>query len=233
MTKSMIGGLLIGVTLLAAIIWLITGFDNLSRRIMPGASMSPSSSMKPYEISLRTAHPIGWDRDVDTSDKIYEWKLAVPRAFVFDEVGSNGAIDNYKDAKNNQYFPKLRGELDSDMKTLKPFPLGKRKYGEQHMSMHLRNSRTSFWEAKYNSCIPQHLVATVAEQYDFDASSIKCREASKLCSVAMQIDGWFVEAFVTKKLYAQPELVCEVTKDFLQQYTVKRDDLRQKRSESN
>ena len=118
--KRKMGGLLIGSLILVGLVLLFNSYNNLFRHIMPGPSMAPSSSMKPYEINLRTSHPIGWNKK-DKEEQIYEWKLSVPRAFVFDEVGTNGAVRNYKGAKNNSYFPKLRWELDQDMKTLVRF----------------------------------------------------------------------------------------------------------------
>ena len=97
------------------------------------------------------------------------------------------------------------------------------------MAIFLANHRTSTWEANNDICVQQHMVSKIAQQFGEDASSIVCRAGSKLCGIMMQVDGWFVEAHVTKSLYEQPELICKITKEFLQKYTVRRDDLLKKR----
>jgi hypothetical protein len=52
--------------------------------------MAPSTSMAPYEISLRIKK---WDRKNRIEvDGIDEWKLMLPRAFVVDETGNNGGV---------------------------------------------------------------------------------------------------------------------------------------------
>jgi hypothetical protein len=74
--------------LLGAGYWATEGFAGLSRSILPGASNSTSRSMEPYELAFK------FDASGAQGGSALpaEWRLKLPRAFVWSELGGNSSI---------------------------------------------------------------------------------------------------------------------------------------------
>ena len=73
--------------------WFATNFAQLSRSILPGMASSPSQSMEPYEVVLKfdiSRSEGNKDQQVNTSPA--EWRLKLPRAFIWSELGTNDSI---------------------------------------------------------------------------------------------------------------------------------------------
>lgn len=195
--------------------------------IMPGRSMAPSSSMKPYEISLRITK---YDRKNHVElDGIDEWKLTVPRAFVVDESGTNGALAIATGSldDSSRYGTRISLHLKDGSQIVVPITaVPKRPRLPNIISIRLNNRHAAAWISRNDLCVPWHKATEVAASYKAVAASQTCHETNYLCPIAMHSLGWSVVADVTQNLYTHPEEVCVIVKNFLRTHTVHQDDIR-------
>lgn len=202
-------GVLIVVVALGAVFWVLRSTSNLFNHIMPSAGVARSSSMQPYEIVLRTKV---WDeRAKKLTDHFYEWKLAVPRTYLIDESGDNGAVREGERMELGYYDATLEllvgAEDDSVSSTIELKPS--------------RNDDNTIQIGLINREASRELVeADLCRK-----TKTRCYIQSKRCGIQMQMDGWSVGMAPTLGLYEQPEKVCTIVKKFLNTYTIKRDQL--------
>ena len=201
----------------------------LFQRIIPSAGISRSSSMEGYEISLKTAHPIGW-KSGDPED-VHEWLLSVPRAFVVSKTGSNGSI-RFSSTENAEHFSiRIRARLGKDSESLKPVPVDQHSHLPRTISILLVNQFA--WEiiAKHDACVPETDIEKTISKLEPLGVGFKLRNrdcfgpGGKLCGIQMHLDGWGFSASVTEDIYSQPKLICSAVKEFLNKHTIKRDRL--------
>jgi hypothetical protein len=212
------------------LIFLFRSYFQLFDHITPRSSMAPSTSMEPFEINLRAKR---WNEKTQKEDeKIYEWNLAIPRAFVVDETGTNGAL--YTRDTHGDDFYHVRSQFQLSDKDGDPVPMslvqGKGRLPRIVM-IGIANSvtRENAWIVKNDLCFRQDEGEEIAKSLGAEYGrglNMKCDDRSPLCVIGMQLDGWTVDTYVAKDLYSDPKRVCKLAKKFLIQYTVKRDDIR-------
>ena len=92
------------------------------------------------------------------------------------------------------------------------------------MIIHLKNKFAAVSADLGNLCVPQHLRKEILKPYGVSTEyDWPCYEQSLRCTIYTHMDGWSVEIAATKDLYANPENVCQLTRELLESYTVKRD----------
>jgi hypothetical protein len=207
----------LGIAAIAILIfWFVSRALETLNHIVPSRGIALSTSMEPYELDFRVKNRSG---------KISEWKLAVPRAYITDETGLNGALGPQTgQGKEDVYFSSsltlsLQGENTFVPRTL----IDHSGNLPSVVSIGISNSTGQYWIRKNDLCVPGDLRHEIAKKYDSASSNINCDDRDYLCSIEMQLDGWGVGAAVTKDLYKDPERVCSLVKKFLISYTVKRD----------
>jgi hypothetical protein len=207
--KRSIFALLTVAILLCVFVSIFHNTLNLFNHIMPSAGVARSSSMLPYEIVLRTKV---WDEEAKKlSDQFVEWKLAVPRAYLIDEDGDNGAVRQGARMELGNYHSALELLVDSGDNSVSPtIELKPSPYDDNTIQIGLINQGAS----------PEVTDGDVCRK-----TAAFCHSKSKRCGIEMQIDGWIVGAAATLGLYGQPEKVCLIVKKFLNAYTTKRENL--------
>lgn len=120
-----IGLAIIIILLIGGLFWLFSVVGDFFERYPRGRDFSRSSSTKFYEVNLRTTRSIDWDPN---EPKVpFEWKLAVPRAFLISETGRNGSVKRYKETKHGkEYFINIVGNYDESLGEYVPVPVGEK-----------------------------------------------------------------------------------------------------------
>jgi len=191
--------------LLAGGYFLVSNFSRLSKSILPGLHSSPSKSMKPYTIRLRT--PDHWG-ETKERDKVHEWKLALPRAFVDSEFGD-------PDDLKKTYSVNLNAVFNPNTLEITPATLSKRQvFLDEGVIIDLRNSGT---RSKKNKCIND-------EQY-FEDDFHKCKSHHLKCRINTNYMGLTVKIQMVKKYFYKPQKICDAVVAFLENKTINIDDL--------
>jgi hypothetical protein len=198
--------------------WFVKEAADTLSHISPGRSLSRSSSMEPYELSFRLASKSG---------VVNEWNLAVPRAFVVDETGQNGAVAPWT-GTNTGYFSASIVLLQAGNGQFVPEAFVAEGDRSRHAKMKrivvfLGNTDTERWIYKNDICVPQHQLGDVARQYGSKERNSPCLEQSNACTISTQLNGWAIGIGATKDLYANPQFVCATVKSFLNAHTTHRD----------
>ena len=216
-----------GLAALVALFWLFGALSDTFRHIMPGEANMASTSMEPYDLYFRTNYKSF--KPLALSSKPMEWHLRIPRAYVTRQLGSNGAIELLgKVEGNGNFFLDLQANLDSTGESFVPSvtlqPDQNKKYS---LFFHLINTGAPKAISAYGSCVPQHLEKEIMGPRGFaGASNTECTSRDLRCKIHIHSDGWHVDLAVTHELYANPERACALAHQFLDKYTVSRDDIR-------
>jgi hypothetical protein len=209
---KLLGVIVVVCGLLGGGVWLLRGWLDLFSHIMPhsdGPNMAQSDSGEPFPITLKTkvVDELGND-----TDKIVEWDLNIPRAFVTSVKGENGSVSSrlheYPYVKGG-YFVGVDMQVSDDGEKVVPhYPSTKEKWvlDDNSIRLWIKNVGISGQEKWIQS--PGHL---------------ECFPTIKYCWVQTSLEGWEVTFDTTKRLYNQPEKTCALVKKFLSQYTVKRE----------
>ena len=210
----------------AGIVWWAQVYNDLWRHIMPGTFTRLSTSSARYDITLRVASKGG--KLLDEGVPPMEWKLRLPRKFVTSEIGTNGVTYRRTPGGGDEYFVDFQVLVSEDGKTFIP-TAGKSPKEQRVRSMifHMRNKSAIPAIRDHVSCVPEHMRKIILEAKGFKPSfNGNCYEQSLRCTIDMHVDGWDIDLAVTKELYATPEIACGLARQFLQEHTVKRDDIR-------
>ena len=221
------GAIIILCVLLGGGVWLVSGWLELFSHIMPtgGANTALSTSMEPFDISLKSKV---YDNQRGELNQTVEWDIRVPRAYVDDAQGKNGSVRHLVSTGGQDDFKALLAvHVLADGQTLQPYTMmaaDQKKFDDNTMVISVYNTYADWWITQNNLCVPQDKDAEFSQKYNAGlGSDLDCFDSIKLCYFSTQLDGWAITINVTKRLYAQPQKVCAMTKTFLNQYTVKRD----------
>jgi hypothetical protein len=213
-------GLLLACSVIVAAFAAFQGFfeswNQLAMRISrSGTNVSPSTSMELYKVNLRYQMPT---KQAGETPKELQWELDVPRAYVFDENGTNGTTFESDRDSETGYGLTLRIRADESLTKFTPDTLSKQ--GGNGVR------DTLFVFGNYPSSLSDKKIVLGDLCIRVDRGPSFCTSRDYRCSIDFQLDGWVVRAHVTKDLYQRPEEACAMGKRFLQQYTIKRDDAR-------
>jgi hypothetical protein len=207
--------LIIALLLSAGVFWWVQSYSTLWRHIMPGISSRGSLSTKPYNVTLRVASKAG--KLLDESASPMEWALRLPRTYVTREFGTKGAVYRRKIKGGDFYTVSFQTLVSEDGKTFIPTA----------MILKIRNREATPEIRSFDACVPDHMRKVILEARGFKSIfNGYCYERDRRCLIDMHMDGWDVDLVVSKELYATPEVTCGLARQFLQQYTVRRDDIR-------
>jgi hypothetical protein len=203
--------------------WWVTSNKELMWALTRGSVNKTSSSTAPYDVALRIAHKAGIPFGDDVPAK--EWILRLPRNYVTREMGKNGSVFRMAD---NRYFVTLQTNVATDGQAFTP-SVGKPadQLIIRSMFIHLQNDEANELIAKNDLCVPSNKEKDILGPLGYTgARNNPCGESILRCTIQMQLNGWSVELGVTKDLYVDPNQACALARKFLDQYTVKRDELR-------
>lgn len=191
-------------------------------RIVPSSSVVLSTSMEPYDIVLRLQ-----PKDNDGRSQPWEWHLRFPRAFVTSESGTNGVTYGRSRDGGDHYNVDVQALVSEDGKTFIPAggqPIEKQK--ARSLVIHLRNGSALLPIQEYNLCVPQDLEGTILKSHgDSIWQDSPCYQQELRCRISMHLDGWSVDFAATKDLYSNPDNACRLTRQLLDSYTVRRDEV--------
>jgi hypothetical protein len=206
--------------------WLYRSYSELRRHITPGSNVHLTTSTEPYDVVFRAA--IKGGLVLDKSAPPMEWRLRLPRTYVTMEDGENGAVNRWSRDGKDEYFVDFDANLAADGKSLVP------SVGKPHDELiknsfifHLSNDEAIREIRNYEGCVPSSLEKDVLGPRGFvGAHNQQCYDQILRCTIYMHADGWNIDLAVTKDLYSQPAKTCQLAHEFLDKYTVKRDDIR-------
>jgi hypothetical protein len=214
------------VAAIAGLVWLFGALSDTFNHIMPGSANMASTSMEPYDLYFRTNYKSF--KPLAPSAKPMEWHLRLPRAFVTVQHGSNGAVDLLGVVKSDHLFVDLDANLDSSGKVFVPSAtLSADNIRKNSIIFFLKNQEAETEIANYDSCIPETKQGDIFKSRGRPTwSNQECSERFLRCTIFMHTDGWYIELGVTHDLFANTEKTCTLAHQFLDKYTVTRDDIR-------
>ena len=172
----------------AGALWFVTAANRTMQHIWPSASLSPSTSQAPYELRFRNA----FVREPS------EWVLAPPRAFVFDEVGSNGSvIGDANELRENYYAVYMEAIVSSDGETLVAKTTVPRKdQRTRSLLFHIANKEANRGFKAIGGCVPQErwneALSKVGPAGNYEDP---CTERDFRCRIEVPVDGWGCDRF--------------------------------------
>jgi hypothetical protein len=213
------------VTMAAGAYRWVTSNRELMWALTRGSVNKTSSSIAPYEVALRLARKGGIPFEDGVPAK--EWILKIPRAYVTSEIGTNGFVFR-SDKEERRYFVNLDLNVESDGKSFTPAS-GKPRDRVHNRSMlfNLRNDEANNLIAENDLCVPDSKEKDILGPLGYiGARNNPCSEYAARCPIRMQLNGWSVQLAVSKDFYSKPDEACATARAFLNQYTVKREELR-------
>jgi hypothetical protein len=224
-----------GVSLIAAIglvalavgaYWWVTSNKELMWALTRGSANKTSSSTEPYEVALRIASRNGLP--FPEGEKTREWILRIPRTFVTRENGTNGVVDQSAGSDEDYYSTSIALNVDEDGISFTP-SVGKTRdqLVLRSIIVRLRNAEASIPLRTFDLCVPQDKDEEILKSFGYRGYSRSCSDIDLRCEIATHIDGWWLNIAVTQDLYANPNQACAFARMFLDQHTIKRDDLRE------
>lgn len=210
--------------------WLAKSWTHLSSQITMAydSDITPSTNMDLYEINLRRMQI---DKEGHETGRVLEWKLAVPRAFLIAERGRNGITYTGSNYEATGYGFSLAMQASEDLKNFVPRTLIASK-GKIPRDIHLGSANdlddqkgTSIGFIVANDlCVRDQDVSNEAAKFGLQQVSGFCHPEDYRCQIETQLDGWGIGINVTQDLDSRPLEACAMAKDFLNKYTVKRDN---------
>jgi hypothetical protein len=214
------------VALAAGAYWWVTSNKELMWALTRGSVNMTSNRTTPYEVALRIASKQNIPFEEGSSPK--EWILRLPRNYVTVEQGTNGVVHIANDDGDTYYSVGFDANVNADGQSFTP-SVGKSKEQQAIRSIlfSLRNDEANPRIAKYDLCVPDNKEKDILEPLGYiGASNNPCSEYIMRCSIRMQMSGWWVQLGVSKDLYKNSDKACALARRFLDQYTIKRDELR-------
>jgi hypothetical protein len=215
-----------GVAALFAAFWLFGAVSETFKHIMPGGSDMTSTSMEPYDIELVTA--IKGGKPLSNNEKPFVWQLRLPRAFIISEMGSNDLVYKQLNDGNDYHSVSLSADLSPNGQNF--IPTATQLPNEtisKSFVIHLRNTGPGPLSLNYPHCVPQHLQKELLGPLGYvGAHDNQCNEKSLRCSIDIYSSGWNITFAVTHDLYADPENACRIAANFLEKYTIHRDEIK-------
>jgi hypothetical protein len=216
----------LGVVAVIGLFWLFGAVSETFRHILPGGSDMTSTSIEPYNIKLVTA--IKGGKPISNSEKPFVWQIQLPRAFVISEMGSNDLVYKLLDDGSNYHSVSLSADLSPNGQSFVPTatqlpnePISK------SFVIHLRNDAPGPRSENYPRCVPQHLQKELLGPLGYvGAHDNLCSNRNLRCSIDIYSSGWNITFAVTHDLYADPDKACLLVTDFLEKYTVYRDEIK-------
>lgn len=230
--------MVLGFTLATFVIILLLVSANISSLTasMFGPPSMASTSTAPYEIVLRSFFKGG--KRFSPASPPLEWRLTLPRAFVYVEIGRNGDAYaasfnqpkrwyNFGINTNDEFFIHLHGVLEKSSDEIRPAIFApKELLARDFIGMDLTNSSTFPQMLVADYCVRDDDYENIRDTYDLPLGRKPCSDASLRCQINTSLDGWDIRLTVARSIYAQPQKACAAARKFLSSHTVRRDDVR-------
>lgn len=204
-----------------------SGLSHLFASIVGGSSIGISDSMEPYELKFLTVPRDVTPLEAESQPK-KKWLLSIPRAYVTDVIGKNGAI-----GRDETFIASLELVFDPTKLTFVPLAFaGKSSIPDYAINVSLENTGGYPQIAKVDYCVRVDDFSDFLSKYNVTHRSDKCRNSYPRCLLYSHLDGWDIEIMMSRLLYfSDPQPACRSIKAFLDKYTVQRDVLRVPKSQ--
>ena len=230
--KAFAGLLLLLAFVVAGAILVSASIGSLTRSMF-GPVSTPSRSMEPYEIVLRTT--FGGGKKLPADAKPYEWRLILPRAFMNVEIGANGGVNRgnsdkgswWFEAKSEDFFVFLNTVVNLKSNEVNPEIFAEKKdVDTQGMTIELGNSGLFPDTIESDYCIRDDDYDPSLIKSGYPTSWRRCDPSTPRCSINTSIDGWDIQLIVSREIYNKPKEACAAAQRFLAAHTVQRDNVR-------
>jgi hypothetical protein len=200
-------------------------------RLLFGVERMPSTSMEPYDIVLRRA---GKAQDGQgAGEHASEWRLTVPRAFVDQQVGENGATSgpdigeawwsDFSDEENS-FYVSLGSVVDPASARLAPSILAEPpRLKDEYMSITLSNRSMFPAVVAADYCIRDDDYDPAVMQAGAPVRWKQCAAATPRCDIHTTFEGWDIRLGVSRAIYERPQDACTAARRFLLEKTVRHD----------
>ena len=213
------------VIVVVGVIGVFIALGNALNHIMPSSNISISTSMEPYELDFLTN--IHNNIELPKDAPSLQWKLNVPRAFLVNTIGKNGAAQGGSGAYN-LFIANMDAIILPDSSGLSPAVLEPRnKPVTRFVGINIYNQSADPHIRGFDACVTGDDYKKVVEAHGArNEHDKRCSQLENRCGIYSHLDGWNVEMTVTRDIYSDSENVCRVVKAFLNKHTVHRDDMR-------
>jgi len=206
--------------------WFATNFARVSRSILPGMAASPSQSMEPYELVFKLdTSPFGSEDNGEASRPPVMWRLTVPRAFLWSEIGSNEDVGGGVD--HQLHTASLYAMFEPGAGTFSPAVFSDPSTADTDAFFFNPANAGGGKLSRTDKCVRQDdldaFIGKKAGRYD------KCNNDSpaRRCGVSMNFKGWSVRILMPKKYYfGDYQKYCDAAHDFLDDHTIAAADIR-------
>ncbi len=208
---------------ISGLYWIISGVGRLSRSIVGGSSIGLSNSMELYELRFGTSAKDVTPLEAESLPR-KEWILNIPRAYVVDTTGANGAH-----GPDESFLASLEIVLDPSLKTLAPLSkANKTSFPASSVRVKLMNEAFPSAISKVDYCVREDDYPDFLKK---NGSKIwprsQCLDFTRRCLVYANMDGWPVDIYLPKSVYfADPQPVCRAVEAFLDKHTTRRDSVK-------
>jgi hypothetical protein len=216
------------VIILGILIWISNGVGRLTQ-IITGSPKYFSTSMEPYDISLRNGFASGESSGpLPDGIEAFEWDLSLPKSFIQALIGKNGSIQNGKKGEDDGFTVYLEAVADDNLENLTPASLAEEtKVRNAAFGIRISNERSHPEISKGPFCVRVDDFDTFMKQRGaFSTINSRQKCTTPRCNIYMHLSGWSVDLSVARVTYEKPDRACSLATKFLDTHTVKRDDIR-------
>ena len=178
--------------------WWASDFMRVMRSILPGIG-SPSASMQPRELVFRANLSSHRENKSDAQGAQAEWRVSVPRAYVWSEIGDDAAVS--RGPGHQLHSIDLYAVLDPVSKSFSPGVFSDRRTGaSEGFIIHVTNGFTAERVDATDNCVR---LDDIPKQFASQKLKQTCSSNPKIvrCPVYMKYKGWHMNVAMPKKYY--------------------------------
>jgi hypothetical protein len=198
--KTYVATVLGALLLIGMAYWLSVEFTRLIGSILPGTAASPSRSMEPYELVFRfdaSGFKLGGE-DGDAAPA--EWRLTLPRAFLWSEIGDNADVGGGTDHKFHS--ASLYATFDPKAGTFSPAILADDKIrSTDGFLIRIYNRKAGPKLANTSACIRYDELDSFYGRSQSRSRRCDLKSNDLRCEVSSQHKGWILDIGMPKKYY--------------------------------
>ncbi len=197
-------------------VWWVSGFTRLMGSIFPGGG-SPSTSMEPYDLVFK-ADPSAYSGGrTEEMRAPVEWRLTVPRAFVWSEIGDNDAVG--AGANHRLHSVSLYMIPSPERQTFVP--------GSLTLTGPHTNGAEGFFIGPSNGIGASKIDPKEECNQDIRSRGGLCKDYYIRCTSIIAYKGWSVTLQMPRKYHLNEyKKYCSMVRDFLDDHVTHVDDIR-------
>lgn len=185
-----------------------------------------------YELDMRQEMKLYGPERGQVSYEKKAWRLDIPKTYIRSYYGANGKPRySFESKVKNNYSMTLFAVIDEENSTLKPDPeVISGKHIEDRVAITIgngiANEKTQAALHSKEQCVTRSFLFGEIQGSERSGNVNRCEEGKALCAVHMYMDAWPVNISLPRKHFVtDPQPVCEMVRDFLEDMTINRDSL--------